>query len=94
MNSEFHWHPISEEPSWDHTFLVSDGKVIGMAGYSLDGEAGEGYWHKLFQGPLQTCCYYGGHEMFRDGTTSKMEILISDIKFWCPIPSLSLQNII
>ena len=91
LKTDFYWRSVEDEkdyPAWDHTFLVSDGNVIGLAGYSL--ENGEGQWYTLWTETIDTVTYYGAHCSYPE---SKQSIKIEDIKYWAPIPSLNLQGL-
>ena len=89
IKTDFKWRSIDDEekPCADHTYLVSDGEVIGLCGYTIDGKNGEGFWEWLWNKKIDTVTYYGGHTL---NPNSKTYIYISEIKYWCPIPLLSL----
>lgn len=90
LKTDFRWRSIEDEedPCWDHTYLVSDGNVIGLCGYTL--QDGKGIWELAYEDKIRTITYYGGDVSYADGRESKQYMDISEIKYWCPIPSLSL----
>lgn len=93
LKSDFHWRKIedTETPCIDHTYLVSDGKVIGLCGHTINEEDGKSVWYPINSKHIKTTTYYGADEIDMKGNKiSKTTIDIKDIKYWCPIPSLEL----
>ncbi len=93
-NTDFHWRTIEEEPDMDHIYLVSDGINIGLAGSTWDAETGDYLWYYVHGDNIPTTTYYACQEIGLYGKPlSKEKIEISDIKYWAPIPSPSLQKL-
>lgn len=88
INSDFHWRKVEgwEDPCIDHTYLVSDGSVIGMCSYTIC--EGKALWETIRNDDIETTTYYGGDVEDIYGNISKDKIKVEDIKYWCPIPVL------
>ena len=82
FNSNFHWNE-GDCDDMDHTYLVSDGENIALAGRAIDSETGEFYWHGFYghKEAIYKVGYYGNH------VTNDM-MGLNEIKYWSPIPSI------
>ena len=86
LESNFRWRSLDELPSVEHIYLVSDGKLIGIAFYDGFDEENEN-WQPIWSDKIDATTYFGG--FYKDEERS---IYVNNIKYWMPIPSLSLQK--